>query len=66
MYETGENAPHNGIYLFVRHQFESRCQPDQEEKEVPLDESDEFPGCPACDDPGYWRYLRAQDKKEDR
>ncbi len=65
MYETGETAPHTGIYLFVRHQYETRCQPEQEEKEVPVDEGDKFPGCPVCEEDGFWRYLRAKDKKTD-
>lgn len=64
MYESGENAPHTGIYLFMRHQYETHCQPEQDEKEMPIEEGEEFPGCPLCDDPGYWRYLRAKDKDQ--
>lgn len=64
MYRTGEEVPHPGIYLFERHRFDTSCQPSQDEKKVPLDRGDEFPGCPKCGDAGRWSYHSAKDKRD--
>lgn len=63
MYHTGEEVPHPGYYLLERHEYDTPCQPSREDKKVLLDRGDEFPTCPECDDPAYWRYLRAENKK---
>lgn len=58
-YKTGQEAPVDGIYGFVRHTKPvPRCNPTAEEERIPLEAGERFPPHKSCEKGAYWKLLK--------
>ena len=55
-YQTGKPAPATAMYEFVGHvQENSSCQPNGEERKIPLVAGENFLKCRHCGNDAYWK-----------
>jgi len=54
-FRTGQPAPSTEMYSFAGHkEGNSSCQPNEEERKIPLVAGENFPPCRHYDNDAYW------------